>query len=84
MSGGSHRRGMVFVTDGDTIERSNLNRQFLFTADDVGNLKSTTAAAAARRISGGGGMRVKAMSERVGPDSEGIFGREWWTSLDVT
>ncbi|KAJ4460545.1 putative Ubiquitin-activating enzyme E1 1 [Paratrimastix pyriformis] len=42
--------GMVHLTDMDSIEQSNLSRQFLFRSWDVGRMKSTTAAAAVRAI----------------------------------
>ena len=45
-----HHDGEIVVTDMDSIERSNLNRQFLFRARDVGAPKSTTACAAALRM----------------------------------
>jgi ubiquitin-activating enzyme E1 len=35
--------GCVHVTDMDTIEKSNLNRQFLFRPADIQKLKATTA-----------------------------------------
>ena len=40
--------GKVVVTDGDTIEKSNLNRQFLFRPWDVTKAKSETAVVRAR------------------------------------
>jgi ubiquitin-activating enzyme E1 len=36
--------GKVILTDPDSIEKSNLNRQFLFRSQHIGNPKSTTAA----------------------------------------
>ena len=56
--------GRVTVTDMDLIEKSNLNRQFLFRASDVGQLKATVAAREARRIYPG--MEVTAQSLRGG------------------
>ena len=40
------------MTDMDSIEKSNLNRQFLFRTHDVTKMKSTTAAAAAKVMNG--------------------------------
>lgn len=45
---GSGPEGRVDVTDMDTIEISNLNRQFLYRNEDVNNPKSQTAAKAVR------------------------------------
>ena len=63
----------------DTIERSNLNRQFLFRASDVGKAKSRCAAAAVHRINPQ--MRVVAHEERVGDDSV-TFDECFWRGLD--
>ena len=41
---GSTDDSKLFVTDMDTIEKSNLNRQFLFRNGDIGQLKSDIAA----------------------------------------
>ena len=43
----------ILSSDGDTIEKSNLNRQFLFRSWDVTNLKSRTAAAAVKKMNPG-------------------------------
>ena len=43
MGAGTAGAGGVVCTDMDTIERSNLSRQFLFRNADVGQMKSTTA-----------------------------------------
>ncbi|KAI8850612.1 ubiquitin-activating emzyme E1 [Chytridium lagenaria] len=40
------RQFLIYITDMDTIERSNLNRQFLFRPKDVSKLKSSCAAEA--------------------------------------
>ncbi len=42
--------GEVVVCDGDVVERSNLNRQFLYTRDDLTKLKAPIAAARLRRL----------------------------------
>lgn len=42
--------GEVVVCDGDVVERSNLNRQFLYTRDDLTKPKAPIAAAQLRRL----------------------------------
>ncbi|OPJ68622.1 hypothetical protein AV530_008609 [Patagioenas fasciata monilis] len=72
--------GGVTVTDMDTIEKSNLNRQFLFRPWDVTKLKSERAAAAAREMNPA--LRVIGRSERVGPETERVFDDEFFEGLD--
>ena len=67
--------GGVEVTDMDTIERSNLNRQFLFRPTDVGSSKAVCAAAACRGMNPS--FNVRAYEERVG-DDEGSFDEAFW------
>lgn len=60
---GGKGEGRIVVTDMDTIEKSNLNRQFLFRSGDVGKAKSAAAAAAARRMNPA--LGVKALDKKV-------------------
>jgi ubiquitin-activating enzyme E1 len=70
----------ISITDMDTIEKSNLNRQFLFRPSDVGQAKSTTAARAATAMNPA--VRVRAFEDRVGADTEGTFNDEFFEDLD--
>eukprot|EP01116_Phalansterium_solitarium_P005098 TRINITY_DN1640_c0_g2_i3.p1 TRINITY_DN1640_c0_g2~~TRINITY_DN1640_c0_g2_i3.p1 ORF type:complete len:1022 (+),score=445.16 TRINITY_DN1640_c0_g2_i3:103-3168(+) len=73
-------RGQLTLTDMDTIEKSNLSRQFLFRNSDIGKLKSLAAAAAARSMNSG--LRLKPLQTRVGSDTEETFSDEFWESID--
>uniref|UniRef100_A0A8C9K7G7 Ubiquitin-like modifier-activating enzyme 1 n=1 Tax=Panthera tigris altaica TaxID=74533 RepID=A0A8C9K7G7_PANTA len=72
--------GEIVVTDMDTIEKSNLNRQFLFRPWDVTKLKSDTAAAAVRQMNPH--IRVTSHQNRVGPDTERIYDDDFFQNLD--
>lgn len=80
MGVGTEPEGKVFVTDMDRIERSNLNRQFLFRNRDVGNPKSTTAAKAARVMNPD--MNVEAHENFVGPKTEDFYTDKFFEALD--
>ena len=73
--------GRIFVTDMDTIERSNLNRQFLFRNWDVGKMKSMTAAAAVEQMNPQLAGKIVSFQDRVGPDTEEFFGDAFFEAL---
>ena len=81
MGVGTGPAGRVVVTDMDRIEVSNLNRQFLFRAWNVGSPKSVTAAAAAAAMNPD--FRVEALEVPVGEDTEDTFDDAFWSGLDV-
>jgi hypothetical protein len=62
--------GSIHVTDMDTIEKSNLNRQFLFRPRDVGKFKAEAAARAVVEMNPDLKDRIVAHQDRVGPDTE--------------
>ena len=66
----------VTVTDNDNIEVSNLNRQFLFRKDNVGNSKSKCACQAIKKMNPA--FNCVDLQSRVGPENEHIFNDQFW------
>ncbi|BEJ01563.1 hypothetical protein CcaverHIS631_0602450 [Cutaneotrichosporon cavernicola] len=79
---GSGPEGSIVVTDLDTIEKSNLNRQFLFRAKDVGKFKAESAAAAVTEMNPALKGKITTYQDRVGPETEETFGDEFFSKLD--
>ncbi|KAL6048271.1 Ubiquitin-like modifier-activating enzyme 6 [Balamuthia mandrillaris] len=73
--------GQITVTDNDVIEKSNLNRQFLFRPKDIRQPKSTTAGNAAIRMNPG--LQVDAHLNKVGPDTEATYSDAFFKSQDI-
>jgi len=80
MMGVGHTTGNITVTDMDTIERSNLNRQFLFRSWDVQKMKSDTACNAAKEMNPD--MNLTPHQNRVGPETEKVYTDEFFNALD--
>ena len=74
--------GKITITDMDQIEKSNLNRQFLFRPKDVGSLKSERAAVAVQVMNPDLNGKITSLPDRVGPDTEGTFDETFWAGLD--
>ena len=75
-------KGRISVADMDQIEKSNLNRQFLFRPKDVGKLKSECAAEAVQAMNPDLQGKIAIRPDRVGPETEHIFNENFWEELD--
>uniref|UniRef100_A0A3B3YPT2 Ubiquitin-like modifier-activating enzyme 6 n=1 Tax=Poecilia mexicana TaxID=48701 RepID=A0A3B3YPT2_9TELE len=73
--------GEVCVTDPDLIEKSNLNRQFLFRPHHIQKPKSTTAAGATLDINPE--LQVDAHLNKVCPASENVYSDSFYSSMNV-
>ncbi|KAK3879914.1 hypothetical protein Pcinc_015557 [Petrolisthes cinctipes] len=77
---GAGEGGKLVVTDMDLIEKSNLNRQFLFRPWDVQKPKSDTAAAAVKKMNPK--VNIIAHQNRVGPETEKVYDDSFFEPLD--
>ncbi|CAO1398558.1 unnamed protein product, partial [Diamesa serratosioi] len=80
MMGIGANTGEIIVTDMDRIEKSNLNRQFLFRPQDVHNSKSRTAAKAIKVMNRD--VNITHHENRVGAESENIYNEDFYDNLD--
>ncbi|KAI9679243.1 MAG: E1 ubiquitin-activating protein [Caeruleum heppii] len=79
---GSGPKGRIIVTDMDAIEKSNLNRQFLFRPKDVGKLKSDCAAEAVQAMNPDLKDKIVTLRDEVGEETEHVFNETFWEGLD--
>lgn len=80
MMGVGTQNGCITVTDMDFIEKSNLNRQFLFRPSDVQKSKSSTAARVIKGMNPD--VKVVAHENRVCPETEKTYNDEFFEELD--
>ncbi|XP_044536404.1 ubiquitin-like modifier-activating enzyme 6 [Gracilinanus agilis] len=79
--GAGKEKGMVTITDPDLIEKSNLNRQFLFRPHHIQKPKSYTAAAATLSINSQ--LKIESHLNKVCPATEMVYSDEFYTKQDV-
>jgi ubiquitin-activating enzyme E1 len=72
--------GILYLTDMDNIEKSNLSRQFLFRDIHIGKMKSACAASAAKAMNPN--LRLKTSEIPVGEDTEDTWNDDFWSGLD--
>ena len=81
MMGVSSAKGKKsIITDCDSIELSNLNRQFLFRKEDIGKSKSLIACNASKKMNPE--FNCISTDKRIGKETENIFDEEFWKSKD--
>jgi len=73
--------GRIIVTDNDLIEKSNLNRQFLFRTSNIGQPKSVAAGRAIVEMNPD--LVVESHQHKVGSDSEAVYTNAFWRGLDL-
>ncbi|KDE04948.1 ubiquitin-activating enzyme E1 1 [Microbotryum lychnidis-dioicae p1A1 Lamole] len=76
-------KGRIYVTDLDTIEKSNLNRQFLFRPRDVGSFKSEAGRRAVTEMNLSLNDKIEVFKLAVGGETEGTFGDDFFDGIDV-
>lgn len=80
---GSGPNGKIVITDMDSIEKSNLNRQFLFRPKDVGKNKSEVAKSAVEVMNPDLKGKIESLLIKVGTETEDVFDSKFWNSLDL-
>ncbi|KAL0221082.1 hypothetical protein RCL1_000936 [Eukaryota sp. TZLM3-RCL] len=78
---GTSERGKIVVTDMDTIEKSNLNRQFLFSFEDINKFKSEVAARVAKEMNPE--INIFPTQIPVGPETESMYNDEFFEQIDL-
>ena len=74
------KNSMIIATDNDSIEESNLNRQFLFRRKDIGLSKSKVACDYVKSINKD--FKCIPLKGRVGKETEDIFNQNFWKNQD--
>ena len=81
MMGISSKEGTLTLTDFDRIELSNLNRQFLFRENNIGQFKSEVAKYYSNIMNNN--TNIKNYASIVSPETENIFTDSFWDNQDI-
>ena len=81
MMGISSKEGTLTLTDFDKIELSNLNRQFLFRENNIGQFKSEVAKYYTNIMNNN--TNIKNYTNFVGHETENIFTDSFWDKQDI-
>lgn len=73
--------GNIIITDLDQIEKSNLNRQFLFRNTDIGKYKSQVAAEKAMKMNPC--VKIESRLNKVGIETENIFDTKFYSNINL-
>lgn len=80
---GSGKEGKIILTDPDSIELSNLNRQFLFREKHISKPKSLVAASVVETMNPDYKGKIHARLEKVCEESETVFNDEFFANTDI-
>ncbi len=72
--------GNQIITDMDTIEKSNLSRQFLFRNSDIGKSKAEIASKKAKNMNPN--INIQYKLNKVGTETEHIFNKSFYKDID--
>ena len=77
----SGKNGILTITDFDKIELSNLNRQFLFRENNIGQFKSEVAKYYIKQMNNS--INILTHKKFVGDETENIFSDKFWDEQDI-
>ena len=78
---GRGNKANIYITDMDVIEKSNLNRQFLFRKEHIGELKSKIAVMESKKLNKD--VNFCSLSDKICKESEDYFNSDFFNSVDL-